>query len=95
MLKPLHDNLLVKLDEVKDKKEGGLILPEAAKEKSKIAVVLEVGPGKLDKEGKRTEPIVKKGDRILFRNYAEHKFSHDGQDLLIVSESDVLAIVTL
>ena len=56
MLKPLHDNLLVKQMRLKIKK-GGLILPEAAKEKSKIALVLEVGPGKLDKDGKRTEPI--------------------------------------
>jgi chaperonin GroES len=95
MLKPLHDNLLVKIEEIKDKKQGGLILPEAAKEKSKVALVLEVGPGKLDKEGKRSEPIVKQGDRILFRNYAEHKFSHQGEDYLIVSETDVLAIVSL
>jgi chaperonin GroES len=95
MLQPLHDNLLVKLDEVKEKKEGGLILPESAKEKSKIALVLEVGPGKLNKDGTRSEPIVKKGDRILFRNYAEHKFTHEGEDFLIVSEADVLAIVSL
>ena len=95
MLQPLHDNLLVKLDEVKERKEGGLILPESAKEKSKIALVLEVGPGKLNKDGTRSEPIVKKGDRILFRNYAEHKFTHEGEDFLIVSESDVLAIVSL
>ena len=95
MLQPLHDNLLVKLDEVKEKREGGLILPESAKEKSKIALVLEVGPGKLNKDGTRSEPIVKKGDRILFRNYAEHKFTHQGEEFLIVSESDVLAVVSV
>jgi chaperonin GroES len=89
-LLPLHDNLLVKLEEVKEKKEGGLILPESAKEKSKVALVLEVGPGKLNKDGTRSEPVVKKGDRVLFRNYSEHKFSHDGEDFLIVSETDVL-----
>merc|ERR1712093_133177 len=66
-LLPLHDNLLVKLEEVKEKKEGGLILPESAKEKSKIALVLEVGPGKLNKDGTRSETVVKKGDRVLFR----------------------------
>jgi chaperonin GroES len=92
-VKPLHDKVLVRRLEAEEKTKGGIVLPDTAKEKPREGVVLAVGEGKVTDEGKRLPPGVKKNDRILFSSYAGTEIRMNGEDLLILSEDDVLGIV--
>jgi len=85
---PLADRILVKNDKAETKTAGGLIIPEAAQEKTQTATVIEVGPG--TEENKIT---VKKGDRIMYDKYAGTQIKIDGEDHLILKMNDVIAIV--
>lgn len=89
---PLGDRVLIKREQA-EKTKGGILLPETAKEKPKIGIVLEVGPGKLDDNGKRVAMSVKKGDRVLFSNYSGTEIKVNDEDEMILSEDDVLGIL--
>lgn len=84
---PLHDRVIVKPAQKEEKTAGGIIIPDTAKEKPQHGTVVAVGPGKKD------EPVtVKKGDSVLYGKYAGTEIQVDGEDLLIMRESDILAI---
>lgn len=93
-LKPLGDRLVVKPLEGEDVTPSGLVLPETAKEKPQKGEVLAVGPGARDEDGKRIAMDVKAKDKVLFAKYAGTEFKIDGEKVLILRESDILAIVT-
>jgi chaperonin GroES len=92
-LKPLGDRLVVEPVEREERTASGIILPETAKEKPQEGEVLAVGPGRRDEEGKRVPMDVKKGDRVLFAKYAGTEIKVDDKKLLILKESDILALV--
>ena len=92
-LKPLGDRLVVKPLEGEDVTPSGLVLPETAKEKPQKGEVLSVGPGARDEDGKRVAMDVKAKDKVLFAKYAGTEFKLDGEKLLILRESDILAIL--
>ena len=91
--RPLGDRVLVKRVEEESKTKGGSIIPDTAKEKPQEGEVLAVGPGARDDAGKRIEPDVKVGDRILFGKWSGTEVKIDGADLIIMKESDILGIV--
>lgn len=92
-LKPLGDRLLVRPVEQEEMTASGIVLPETAKEKPQKGEVLAAGPGGRDESGKRIEMDVSVGDKVLFAKYAGTEIKLDGDKLLILRESDVLAIV--
>ncbi len=92
-VKPLGDKILVKRLEAEEKTKGGIVLPDSAKEKPREGRVVEVGPGKVLDDGSRGTMQIKKGDRILFTSYAGTEIKVDGEEYLIMSEDDVLAVV--
>ncbi len=92
-VKPLGDKILVKRLEAQEITKGGIVLPDSAKEKPKEGKVVEVGPGKVTDDGSRSEMQLKKGDHILFTSYAGTEIKVDGEEYLIMSEDDVLAVV--
>lgn len=92
MLKPLLDRVVVKMLENEETTKSGIILTGNAQDKSKIAEVLEVGPGELV-DGKREEMSVKKGDKVYLNEYAGTKIKYEGEDLVIVRQSDILAVI--
>ncbi len=91
--RPLGDRVLVKRVEEESKTKGGIIIPDTAKEKPQEGEVLSVGPGARDENGKRVELDVKAGDRILFGKWSGTEVKIDGDDLIIMKESDILGIV--
>jgi chaperonin GroES len=92
-LRPLGDRLVVEPQEKEEKTASGIILPETAKEKPQEGTVLAAGPGRVDDDGKRIEMDVKTGDVVLYAKYAGTEIKIDDRKLLIVKESDILAIV--
>jgi chaperonin GroES len=92
-VRPLHNRLIVKRVEEDEKTAGGIIIPDTAKEKPQQATVTAVGPGRRDDKGNLVAMEVKKGDRILFSKYAGTEVTLDGDEHLIISEDDVLAIL--
>ena len=92
-MKPLRDKVVVKRLEEEEKKVGGIIIPDTAKEKPMQGKVMAVGPGAWDKEGKRVPPEVKKGDRVLFGKYSGTEVSIDGKEYVIMDSSDIYAIL--
>ncbi len=91
--RPLHDRVVVKRLEGEDKTKGGIIIPDTAKEKPQEGQIVAVGPGARDETGKLVPLDVKAGDRILFGKWSGTEVKVDGQDLLIMKESDILGIV--
>lgn len=92
-LKPLGSRVVVEPVEQEEVTAGGIVLPETAKEKPQKGVVLSVGPGDRDDEGKRVPMDVKVGDTVLYAKYGGTEIKIDGKKLLILRESDLLAIV--
>jgi chaperonin GroES len=92
-LKPLGDRVVIKPTPREDMTKSGIVLPDTAKEKPMEGVILAAGPGKTLDDGKREAMDVKVGDRVLYAKYAGTEFKVDGEDLLIVSQKDILAIV--
>lgn len=86
-IKPLADRVLVKNDKAETKTTGGIIIPEAAQEKTQTATVVEVGPGG------EVEITVKKGDRIMYDKYAGTQIKIDGEDHLILKMNDIIAVI--
>lgn len=93
-LQPLGDRLVVKPATREETTKSGLVLPDTAKEKPQRGSILSVGEGRRDDDGKRIPLDVKAGDEVLFAKYAGTEFKLEDEDLLILSEKDVLAIVT-
>ncbi len=91
--KPLGEKILVKRFEAEEKTAGGILLPDAAKEKPKEGKIIALGDGKLLDSGKRAEFQVKKGDKVVFTSYAGTEIDIDGEEYLLMSEDDILAII--
>ena len=92
MIKPLQDRVLIKMTEGEETTKSGIILSSGAKEKPQIAEAIAVGPGgKVD--GKEVEMTVKKGDKVIVSKYAGTEVKYEGEELIIVKQSDILAIV--
>ncbi len=92
-LKPLGDRLVVEPIEQEEVTAGGIVLPETAKEKPQQGKVIAAGPGGRDDEGKRIAMDVKVGDKVLYAKYSGTEFKLDGKKLLILRESDLLAVI--
>jgi chaperonin GroES len=91
--RPLHDRVVVKRVDAEEKTKGGIIIPDTAKEKPQEGEVIAVGPGARDESGKLIPVDLKAGDRILFGKWSGTEIKLDGEDLLIMKESDVMGIV--
>ena len=90
---PLHDRVLIKRIEEKETVKGGIIIPDTAKEKPQEGEVIAVGPGARDESGKLVPLDLKAGDRILFGKWSGTEVKIDGEELLIMKESDVMGVV--
>jgi chaperonin GroES len=91
--RPLHDRVVVRRVKEEEQTKGGIIIPDTAKEKPQEGEVIAVGPGALDDSGKRVVLDVKAGDRILFGKWSGTEVTIDGEELLIMKESDILGVV--
>ena len=91
--RPLHDRVVVKRIDAEDKTAGGIIIPDSAKEKPSQGEILSVGPGGRDEAGKLVPLDVKAGNRVLFGKWSGTEVKIDGEDLLIMKESDILGIL--
>ena len=92
-LRPLGDKILVKRVEAETKTKSGIVLPDSAKEKPKRGKIIAIGDGKRLETGERAKFSVKKGDEVLFTSYGGTEIKVEGEELLIMSEDDVLAVV--
>ena len=92
-IKPLADRVVLKVLEAEEKTASGIVLPDTAKEKPQQGKVLAVGPGKVADDGKAVPMSVKVGDTVLFAKYAGTEVKYKGEELLILKESDILAVV--
>jgi chaperonin GroES len=91
--RPLHDRVVVRRIEAEEKTAGGIIIPDTAKEKPQEGEVVAVGPGARDENGKVAALDVKAGDRVLFGKWSGTEVRIDGQDLLIMKESDIMGVI--
>jgi chaperonin GroES len=92
-LVPLDDRVVIKQSEAEGKSAGGIILPDAAKEKPQRGKVVAVGPGKMMDDGKRSEMSVKKGDEVLYAKYLGNDVEIDGDKYVILHENDILGVI--
>jgi chaperonin GroES len=92
-LRPLGDRVVIDPTPREDMTKSGIVLPDTAKEKPQEGTVLAVGPGRILDDGKREQIDVKKGDKVLYAKYAGTEFKLEGDELLIVSQKDILAVV--
>ena len=92
-LRPLHDRVVVRRIEAEDKSKGGIIIPDTAKEKPQEGEIIAVGPGARDESGKLVALDVKAGDRVLFGKWSGSEVKIDGEDLLIMKESDIMGVI--
>jgi chaperonin GroES len=91
--RPLHDRVVIRRIEGEDKTKGGILIPDTVKEKPQEGEVVAVGPGARDESGKLIEIEVKAGDRVLFGKWSGAEVKIDGEDLLIMKESDILGVI--
>ena len=92
-LKPLADRVIIKPSEAQETTKGGIILPDTAKEKPIEGTIVAVGPGKVADDGKQVKPEVKVGDKVLYGKYSGTEITSEGEEYLIMRESDIFAIV--
>ena len=92
-IRPLHDRVIVKREEQQEVMKGGIIIPDTAKEKPQRGVVVAVGQGKRTEDGKLVAPMVKEGNNVLFGKYAGTEYKSNDEDLVIMREDDILAII--
>ncbi|MEX0935267.1 MAG: co-chaperone GroES [Gemmatimonadota bacterium] len=92
-VRPLADRVVVQALEEADQTRGGLYIPDTAKEKPQQGKIIAVGPGKLSEQGERLDPDVKEGDTVLYGKYSGTEVTVDGEDYLILRESDILAVI--
>ncbi|WP_229051803.1 co-chaperone GroES [Aeromicrobium sp. Leaf350] len=93
-IKPLEDRLIIKTSEAEQTTASGLVIPDTAKEKPQEGEVVAVGPGRIDDNGNRVPLDVSVGDKIIFSKYGGTEVKHAGQDYLILSARDVLAVIS-
>jgi len=93
-LKPLADRVIVKPMEAAEKTKGGIILPDTAKEKPIEGTIVAVGPGKVTEDGKQVKLEVKEGDKVLYGKYSGTEVTVEGEEYLIMRESDIFAIIS-
>lgn len=93
--RPLHDRVVVRRIESEEKTKGGIIIPDNAKEKPQEGEIVAVGPGARDEAGRINALDVRAGDRVLFGKWSGTEVKIDGQDLLIMKESDIMGVVAL
>ena len=93
-LRPLGDRVVIKPTPREEMTKSGIVLPDTAKEKPQEGTILSAGPGRLNDDGKREAMDVKEGDKVLYAKYAGTEFKVDEEDLLIVSQKDILAVVS-
>ena len=93
-IQPLHDRVVVRPLEEGEQMRGGLYIPDTAKEKPMQGEIIAVGPGKISEQGERMAPDVKAGDKVLYGKYSGTEVTVDGEQYLILRESDVLAVLT-
>ena len=93
-LRPLHDRVVVKRIDAEDKTAGGIIIPDTAKEKPSQGEVVAIGPGGRDEAGNLIPIDLKAGDRVLFGKWSGTEVKLDGQELLIMTESDIMGVLT-
>ncbi|KXH78542.1 co-chaperone GroES [Sporosarcina sp. HYO08] len=93
MLKPLGDRIVIELIEAEEKTSSGIVLPDSAKEKPQEGKVVAAGTGRVLENGQRVELEVKEGDHIIFSKYAGTEVKYEGNEYLILRESDILAII--
>ncbi|MBI2556503.1 MAG: co-chaperone GroES [Planctomycetes bacterium RIFOXYD2_FULL_41_16] len=91
MIRPLEDRVVIEPMEAEEKTQGGIVLPDTAKEKPMKGKIIAVGDGKMLESGKRAELLVKKGDKVLYGKYAGTEITIDGKEYLVMRESDILA----
>jgi chaperonin GroES len=91
--RPLHDRVVVRRVKEEEKTRGGIIIPDTAQEKPQEGEVIAVGPGARDEDGERIPPDVKVGERILFGKWSGTEVKIDGEDLLIMKESDIMGVL--
>ena len=91
--RPLHDRVVVRRIEAEEKTKGGIIIPDTAKEKPQEGEVIAVGPGARDESGKVTPLDLQPGDRVLFGKWSGTEVRIDGEDLLIMKESDIMGVI--
>jgi len=92
-LAPLDDRGVIKQSEAEEKSSGGIILPDAAKEKPQRGKIIAVGPGKILDNGKRGEMNVKKGEEVLYAKYSGNEIEIDGENYVILHEGDILGVI--
>ena len=92
-VRPLGEKVLIKRVEAEGKTAGGIVLPDTAKEKPKEGKVIAIGDGRILKSGERVKFQVKKGDRVLFSSYGGTEVKIDGEEYLLMSEDDILAVI--
>jgi chaperonin GroES len=92
-IKPLGDRVIIEAMEPEEKKQGGIIIPDTAKEKPQEGEVVAVGPGKVSEAGNKVAMEVKEGDKVLYGKYSGTDVTVDGNEYLIMRESDILAII--
>jgi chaperonin GroES len=92
-LRPLNDRVLIKRADEDTKTAGGIIIPDTAQEKPMQGIIMGVGPGARDEKGERVALTVKNGDRVLFGKWSGTEVTLDGQELLIMNESDIMAVL--
>ncbi len=91
--RPLHDRVVVRRITAQEKTKGGIIIPDSAQEKPSEGEVIAVGPGGRDESGKLTPMDIKTGDRVLFGKWSGTEVKLDGEDLLIMKESDIMGVI--
>ena len=92
-IKPLSDRVVVKAQDAEEKTASGIILPDTAQEKPQIGEIVAIGAGKVNDAGTLVKMTVKKGEKVLYGKYSGTEISHNGDDLLIMRESDILAVL--
>ncbi|MGI6164308.1 MAG: co-chaperone GroES [Bacillota bacterium] len=92
MLKPLSDRVVLKPVKAEEKTKGGIVLPDTAKDKPQEGEIVAVGPGRILDNGTKLVPEVKVGDRVIYSKYSGSEIKVDGEEYLIVRESDILAV---
>jgi len=92
-IKPIEDRIALERLEEEEKTAGGIYLPDTAKEEQQKGKVVAVGPGKMREDGERTSPAVEEGDTVIFSKFGGTEVTIDGQELLLLRESDILAVI--
>lgn len=92
-LKPLFDNVLVKPLETEERTPSGIVLPDSAKEKPQVGLIMAVGPGATDDKGNKVPMVVKVGQKVMYKKWGGNEVKVDGQEWMLIEQKDILAIV--